>query len=304
MVEFDDNNINTNQLEDRRSGGGGGGMPSGGMMGAGAGGLGLLGLILMMFLGGGSGGGTDLGSILNQTPQNQTQTQQQGQVSSADLKARCGEPDGLQKYDDCFLLKVMNETSEVWTGVLGSGYVEPKVVFFKGRTNTACGGATSNLGPFYCPGDDRVYFDLDYLNTLQSQLGAQGRYAQAYIAAHEVGHHLQNKLGIEKQVRQAQQRNPKLTNQLGVKMELQADCFAGVFGRLANDKGNIKITRVEFEQAMKAAAAVGDDAIQRGAGQRVNPEAFTHGTSAQRQQWFTTGFESGDYRQCDTFKAA
>lgn len=298
-MQFDDNNIDTSQLDDRR------GM-SGGAIGAGAGGLGIIGMLLFLLVGGMGGGGSSSGGINDILNQMQSQQgsgsgSQTGTVSTADLKARCSQPNGITEYDDCYVLKVMNETNEVWSSVLGSNYTPPKLVFFNGSTNTACGAASANMGPFYCPGDSRVYFDLNFLNQLQNQLGAQGRYAQAYIAAHEVGHHLQNQLGIEKKVRAAQQRNPKMANQYSVAMELQADCFAGVFGRLASDRGNIQITQQEFQEAMRAAAAVGDDAIQRGAGQRVNPDAFTHGTSQQRQQWFQQGYNTGDYRQCDTF---
>ncbi len=146
-----------------------------------------------------------------------------------------------------------------------------------------------------------MYFDLDFLRQLQSQFGARGQYAQAYITAHEVGHHIQTITGIEEKVRRQQQANPRQANALSVRMELQADCIAGVWGRLANDRGNVVITKREYDQALRAAAAVGDDRIMQKTQGRVNPEAFTHGSSAQRQEWFARGFNTGDINKCDTF---
>ena len=183
---------------------------------------------------------------------------------------------------------------------MGVDYRAPALTFFDGSVNTACGQATTAVGPFYCPGDESIYFDLGFADQLQ-QLGVKGDYANIYIMAHEFGHHLQNITGIEKQVRQAQQQNPRQTNQYGVKMELQADCMAGAWGRLANDRGNVAVTQDEVKQAMDAAAAVGDDRIHQSAGQRVNPETWTHGSAAQRVQWYMTGFNSGDINRCNTF---
>jgi len=156
-------------------------------------------------------------------------------------------------------------------------------------------------GPFYCPPDQTVYIDLDYMNTLFAQIGASGRYAQTYVVAHEVGHHLQTVLGTEAQVRKGQQRNPGQANALSVKMELQADCYAGVYGAIANSQGIQTITQKEFDQALVAAAAVGDDKIMASAGMRVNPDNFTHGSASDRQKWFNIGFQSGDLRSCNTF---
>jgi uncharacterized protein len=157
------------------------------------------------------------------------------------------------------------------------------------------------VGPFYCPADERIYLDIDFLAQLQQQFGADGRYAQAYILAHEFGHHVQTLLGIEPQVRRLQQAHPGQTKALSVKLELQADCLAGVWGKLADQAGNVTVTQAEVQQAQAAAAAVGDDRIQRGSGVRVDPESWTHGSAADRERWYTTGFTSGDLRSCDTF---
>lgn len=282
-MRFDDQNVDTSSLDDRR------GM-RGTTIGAGAGGLGLLGLLFVLLFGGG----------LSFDDGQSTTTTSQAQ----DLAIKCAQPGALDQYDDCFVLKIFNETDEVWTREFrepGSAYEAPRLVFFSGSTQTGCGPATAQTGPFYCPPDQRVYFDLDFLRQLQSQFGARGQYAQAYITAHEVGHHIQTITGIEEKVRRQQQANPRQANALSVRMELQADCIAGVWGRLANDRGNVVITKREYDQALRAAAAVGDDRIMQKTQGRVNPEAFTHGSSAQRQEWFARGFNTGDINKCDTF---
>ncbi|HPJ19257.1 MAG TPA: neutral zinc metallopeptidase [Actinomycetota bacterium] len=282
-MRFDDQNVDTSSLDDRR------GM-RGTTIGAGAGGLGLLGLLFVLLFGGG----------LSFDDGQSTTTTSQAQ----DLAIKCAQPGALDQYDDCFVLKIFNETDEVWTREFrerGSAYEAPRLVFFSGSTQTGCGPATAQTGPFYCPPDQRVYFDLDFLRQLQSQFGARGQYAQAYITAHEVGHHIQTITGIEEKVRRQQQANPRQANALSVRMELQADCIAGVWGRLANDRGNVVITKREYDQALRAAAAVGDDRIMQKTQGRVNPEAFTHGSSAQRQEWFARGFNTGDINRCDTF---
>jgi predicted metalloprotease len=282
-MKFDNQNVDTSSLDDRR------GM-RGTTIGAGAGGLGLLGLLFVLLF----GGGLPFDDGQSTTTTGQTQ----------DLAVKCAQPGALDQYDDCFVLKIFNETDEVWTREFrerGSAYEAPRLVFFSGATQTGCGPATAQTGPFYCPPDQRVYFDLDFLRQLQSQFGAQGQYAQAYITAHEVGHHIQTITGIEEKVRRQQQANPRQANALSVRMELQADCIAGAWGRLANDRGNVVITKREYDQALQAAAAVGDDRIMQTTQGRVNPEAFTHGSSAQRQEWFARGFNSGDINKCDTF---
>ena len=154
-------------------------------------------------------------------------------------------------------------------------------------------------GPFYCPADQKVYIDLSFFDELETKFGAPGDFAQAYVLAHEIGHHVQTQLGISQKVRAAQSRNPSAVNDLSVRMELQADCFSGVWGHSTNQRNILEAG--EVKEGLAAAAAVGDDRIQRQARGRVNPESFTHGSSAQRQQWFMRGFESGDVGACDTF---
>ena len=231
----------------------------------------------------------------------------QASAPTSDLATKCEQADAIQKYDDCYIVKVYNETDEVWAAdfqQMGRTYNPPKLVLYSGQVSTGCGAASSQVGPFYCPADQRIYLDLGFMAALQEQFGATGRYAQAYILAHEFGHHVQTLLGIEQQVRQAQQAHPSQANELSVRMELQADCFAGVWGRLANDNGNVTITQAEIEQAQNAAAAVGDDRIQKQTQGRVNPEGWTHGSAQQRRTWYTTGYTQGTLSACDTFNTA
>ena len=188
----------------------------------------------------------------------------------------------------------------------GAPYKRPRLVFFSGATRTGCGNASASTGPFYCPPDQELYFDLNFLQKLQDQFGAQGEFAQAYIVAHEFGHHLQTLLGTEPKVRAAQQRNPSLANRYSVALELQADCYAGVWANLANasQQNGINLSSDNIKEAQKAASAVGDDRIQQETQGRVNPESYTHGTAQQRSQWFTTGYDSGNIDTCDTFAKA
>ena len=181
----------------------------------------------------------------------------------------------------------------------GRDYQVVPTVFFSGGTETGCGSATSATGPFYCPTDSKVYFDLDFLVELQDRFGAQGDLASQYIVAHEYGHHVQNVLGISDQVHQAQQSNPSQANPLSVKLELQADCLAGVWAKDASGRG--QFAEGELDEAINAAAAVGDDRIQRQTQGRVDPESFTHGSSEQRKTWFKKGFATGNSDACDTF---
>ena len=182
----------------------------------------------------------------------------------------------------------------------GETYEVTKTVFFSGSTDTGCGQASSQTGPFYCPSDHLVYFDLDFLVQLQDQFGAQGDLASAYIVAHEYGHHVQNLLGINAKVRQAQQNDPDRANQYSVALELQADCLAGIWARDAAARSQFD-SEQEISEAVNAAAAVGDDRIQQTTQGRVNPETFTHGTSEQRVSWFNRGYGSGDLNSCNTF---
>ena len=205
-----------------------------------------------------------------------------------------------------FVSTVLADTEDVWSAVFreqGSQYREPRLVLFRGATPTACGTGQSAMGPFYCPGDQKVYIDLGFSETLRRQLGAPGDFAQAYVIAHEVGHHVQNLLGISGRVDQARPRVSKLEyNRLSVKLELQADCFAGVWANRAQQARQI-LEDGDVAEAMNAAAKIGDDALQRSQGGAVVPDSFTHGSSAQRQQWFNTGLQTGNIQRCDTFSA-
>ena len=205
-----------------------------------------------------------------------------------------------------FVSTVLADTEDVWTGVFqqgGAQYREPALVLFRGATSTACGAGQAAMGPFYCPADQKVYIDLGFYETLKNQLGAPGEFAQAYVIAHEVGHHVQNLLGISTKVdRQRGRVSQAQYNLLSVKLELQADCFAGVWAHKAQNARQI-LEQGDVESAMNAAARIGDDALQRANGRAVVPESFTHGTSAQRQRWFTTGLRQGDVQACDTFSA-
>ena len=186
----------------------------------------------------------------------------------------------------------------------GAQYTDPKLVLFRGATPTACGTGQSAMGPFYCPADQKVYIDLGFYETLKNQLGAPGDFAQAYVIAHEVGHHVQNLLGISAQVDRARGRVSKVEyNHLSVKLELQADCLAGVWANRAQSARQI-LEQGDVESAMNAASKIGDDALQRAGGGAVVPDSFTHGTSAQRQRWFSTGLRTGSVKSCDTFSAA
>jgi len=205
-----------------------------------------------------------------------------------------------------FVSTVLADTEDVWKEVFrqgGKAYQEPRLVLFRGSTPTACGTGQSAMGPFYCPGDQKVYIDLVFYETLKNQLGAPGDFAQAYVIAHEVGHHVQNLLGITARMEETRQRVSQVQyNALSVRLELQADCLAGVWAHHAQKARQI-LEKGDIEEAMNAAARIGDDALQRAGGGQVVPDSFTHGTSAQRQRWFRTGIESGSVKACDTFSA-
>ena len=205
-----------------------------------------------------------------------------------------------------FVSTVLADTEDVWHGVFrqaGGSYQEPRLVLFRGATPTACGTGQAAMGPFYCPADQKVYIDLGFYETLQSRLGAPGDFAQAYVIAHEVGHHVQNLLGISAKVDQMRGRVSQAEyNRLSVRLELQADCFAGVWAHHAQNARQI-LEQGDVEEAMNAAAQIGDDALQRSSGGAVVPESFTHGTSAQRQRWFHAGMQQGSLKACDTFAA-
>ena len=199
-----------------------------------------------------------------------------------------------------FVSFVLDDTQNTWQQLLGQNYRPAKLVLFRDAVQSACGFAESATGPFYCPADEKVYIDLGFYQQLQEQFGAPGDFAQAYVLAHEIGHHVQNLVGTERQVREARTQRPDVANDLSVRLELQADCYAGVWGHSAAQRD--KLDPGDTEEGLGAAAAVGDDRLQRMGGGRVVPESFTHGSSEQRQQWFQRGFQSGQPDDCDTFK--
>ncbi|MFY2951429.1 neutral zinc metallopeptidase [Achromobacter ruhlandii] len=206
-----------------------------------------------------------------------------------------------------FVSKVLGETEDTWSAIfqkdLNRQYVPPKLVLFRGATPTACGTGQAAMGPFYCPGDSKVYIDLAFFDELQNRFKAPGDFAQAYVIAHEVGHHVQHLLGISDQLDNLRRRNPSQANALSVRMELQADCFAGLWAQRANAARNI-LESGDVEEALAAATAIGDDRLQKQSQGYVVPDAFTHGSSAQRVRWFKRGLDSGDLKQCDTFAAS
>ncbi|MGE3065431.1 MAG: neutral zinc metallopeptidase [Hyphomicrobiaceae bacterium] len=214
-----------------------------------------------------------------------------------------------QSHDDMakFVGRVLKDTEDVWNKVFqsfGKQYREPKLVLFSGATRTACGTGQTAMGPFYCPLDQKVYIDLAFYEELKRRFRAPGDFAQAYVIAHEVGHHVQTLLGISEKVQNMKQRaDDRQANALQVRMELQADCLAGVWANLTNQiKGRLEPG--DIEEGLNAAAAIGDDMIQRQTQGRVVPEAFTHGSSAQRVKWFKTGLDTGQMQSCDTFNAS
>jgi uncharacterized protein len=201
-----------------------------------------------------------------------------------------------------FVSFVFDDVQATWTDLFaqsGETYRPAEMVLFRDATNTGCGFATSEVGPFYCPADERVYLDLGFFDELQQRFGAEGDFAQAYVIAHEVAHHVQNQLGINDRVQRLAGRNPSDANELSIQQELQADCFAGVWGRTTRERGLLEAG--DLQEGLGAAAAVGDDRIQREATGQVNPETWTHGSSEQRQTWFQEGFQSGNSDACDTF---
>lgn len=200
-----------------------------------------------------------------------------------------------------FVSFVLDDTQDTWGQIftrMGERYQPAQLVLFRDAVQSACGFADAATGPFYCPGDQKVYIDLAFYDDLDRRFGAPGDFAQAYVLAHEIGHHIQNVLGIERQVRAAQQQRPRAANQLSVAMELQADCFAGVWAH-STAKRDL-LDRGDIEEGLNAASAVGDDRLQKQATGRVNPDSFTHGTAAQRASWFRKGLETGDPNACDT----
>ncbi len=269
-------------IEDRR------GMSRGGMaIGGGLGGIVLLVVAVLL--------GADPRELLEQLPTQDS--------SSPTQTSRSITPEEEERKQ--FVATVLANTEDVWTDVfrqMGRQYREPKLVLFGGRVESACGLAGAAVGPFYCPGDEKVYLDLSFLNELHTRFRAPGDFAEAYVIAHEVGHHIQRVLGTMEKVDAARGRlSEEENNQLSVRLELQADFLAGVWAHYAQKKGVVEAG--DMEEALGAASAVGDDRLQREAQGYVVPDSFTHGTSEQRIRWFRKGFETGDMRQGDTFSA-
>lgn len=281
-------NRESSNVEDVRSGGGGGG----GGFGIGGGAIGI-GTIVVALIGGavlGINPLTLLGMMSGGGPAPQVQTQPGPQAAPSDEMGR-------------FVSTVLADTEDVWKQLFtqgGATYQEPRLVLFRGAVRTACGAGQAAMGPFYCPADQKVYIDLSFYETMKNRMGAPGDFAQAYVIAHEVGHHVQHQLGITEQVERSRARGGADANNMSVRLELQADCFAGVWGHHAQNARQI-LEQGDVEEAMNAASKIGDDALQQASGRAVVPESFTHGTSAQRQKWFATGLKTGSVKACDTF---
>lgn len=218
---------------------------------------------------------------------------QTGQVTEAPIEASPEEEERV-----LFVSFVLDDVQATWPRLLGD-YRDATLVIFRGATSSACGLGQSAMGPFYCPADQNVYLDLEFFDQLANRFGAPGEFAQAYVIAHEIGHHVQNLLGIERQVRQLQQSRPDQANALSVRMELQADCFAGLWGHTTARRNLLEPG--EVEDGLRAAASIGDDTIQQKTSGRVRPESFTHGSAAQRVEWLRRGMQSSRVEDCDTF---
>lgn len=289
----------SSEIEDRRGagggggfglpgfGGGGGGLPFPVKIGGGAGGLIVLLLAVLLGARGCGGAGDFLGVDSNLSGSG---------AASPTTAAGAGLCDTEVAQIVC---GVTEDVQEFWTETLGSRYQATKTVFFTQATSTGCGQASSETGPFYCPIDRKIYLDLDFLQALEQQLNFRGDFAEAYVIAHEYGHHIQNLVGINDQVSSAQQQHPDQANELSVRLELQADCLAGVWGNSAKARGLLE--QEDPAEALQAAQAVGDDRIQQKTQGRIDPESWTHGSADDRMKWFTRGFDSGDMSKCDTF---
>ena len=264
-------------------------------IGVGGGGIGIVVVVLFLLVQvcSSSGGGGGFGDIFSQFPSSNLSPQgEQGIPPGADPDA-----DMVEFLE--FVTGDVNDNWEEYFAQSNQEYPRVPLVLFEGTTNTACGLGSEATGPFYCPADQMAYLDIDFFDQLHQQFGAPGDFAAAYVVAHEAGHHIQTLTGIGNNVRQESQANPDDANELSVRQELQADCFAGVWGYSAKQRGLLE--EGDLEEALTAAAAIGDDRIQESAGQDVNPETWTHGSGEQRVKWFRRGFDTGDPNQCDTF---
>jgi predicted metalloprotease len=302
-MELNENaDIDTSQVEDQRGSGGGGG--GGGLGGLPIGGGGLVGIVVTVLIAlvGGYFGINNLGGGSGSS----------GTADNTNLKTECSQSDALKQLD-CKNTLYVNSIQAFWATAepqyFNKDYTKAPTVFFSNNVNTACGAADSGTGPFYCPGDKKVYIDLTFYKLLADQLGAPGEFAQPYVLAHEYGHHIQDLIGTEAKMRQAQQgASDSEQNLLSVKLELQADCYAGVWAKGATATKSAKgqpifksLTADDIQQGIETAGKIGDDTLQKQGGGSVNPAEFTHGTSADRQKWFSQGYNSGTPKNCDTF---
>jgi predicted metalloprotease len=282
----------SDNIEDRR-GARGGGMMGGGGRRIGVGTI-VLALVAMYF-------GVDPSVVLNMGA-GMPETRQQAPAAPGVRATGQAEDDALARFTS----RVLADTEDTWGELFRAGgkqYREPKLVLYTGGTQTACGAGQAAMGPFYCPGDERVYLDLGFYRDLQARFAAPGDFAQAYVIAHEIGHHVQHQLGIAERVQQAKQRaSARDANLLQVRMELQADCFSGIWAHHANRSRGI-LEQGDVEEALRAASAIGDDTLQKQAQGYAVPESFTHGSAEQRARWFRRGLDSGEMKACDTFSA-
>ena len=325
-MRYDDQDRESSNVEDRR-GQGGGGMFGGGGGGGGfqipTGGRGGFSLTTMLIIGGlmllfgfnpldlitGGGGSADMGRV-PQMPRVDDGRQTQAGRNPFEIPGLPGggqgQPQGAGQDElGRFTRRVLADTEDVWKRAFksaGQAYKEPTLVMFTGSTRTACGQGLAQMGPFYCPIDQKVYIDLAFYEELRRRFKAPGDFAQAYVVAHEVGHHVQTLLGVADKVQEMKESHPREQNAIQVRMELQADCLAGVWANL-NDQLHKRLQPGDIESGLNAASQIGDDMIQRQTQGRVVPESFTHGSSAQRVKWFKTGFDSGNMQVCDTFRA-
>lgn len=282
----------SDNIEDRRDARGGGMMGGGGRR-IGVGTIVLV-LVAMYF-------GVDPSVVLNMGA-GMPGTQQQASVAPGVQTTGQAEDDALARFTS----RVLADTEDTWGELFRAGgkqYREPTLVLYTGGTQTACGAGQAAMGPFYCPGDERVYLDLGFYRDLQARFAAPGDFAQAYVIAHEIGHHVQHQLGIAEKVQQARQRaSERDANLLQVRMELQADCFSGIWAHHANRSRGI-LEQGDVEEALRAASAIGDDTLQKQAQGYAVPDSFTHGSAEQRARWFRRGLDSGEMKACDTFAA-